>query len=125
LNTHKQQLGTSGVQIIMHHTHAPVHKESHRMMHPGVHRYQSCKYPQQAATHPRCTQTIRWAMTDKLRNPPPGLEEVVRAHFRLLRHKVMEAAGGWAAAAAAVGDDVLTRRMQAAVVELRELLAAL
>jgi hypothetical protein len=30
LNTHKQQLRTLGLQIIIHHTHAPVHKQSHR-----------------------------------------------------------------------------------------------
>jgi hypothetical protein len=27
LNTHKQQLRTLGLQIIIHHTHAPVHKQ--------------------------------------------------------------------------------------------------
>jgi hypothetical protein len=31
LNTHKQQLRTLGLQIIIHHTHAPVHKQSHRL----------------------------------------------------------------------------------------------
>jgi hypothetical protein len=30
LNTHKQQLRALGLQIIIHHTHAPVHKHSHR-----------------------------------------------------------------------------------------------
>jgi hypothetical protein len=30
LNTHKQQLRTLGLQMI-HHTHAPVHKQSHRL----------------------------------------------------------------------------------------------
>lgn len=38
-------------------------------------------------------QTLRWAIIDKLRNPPPGFEEVVTAHFKALRHKV---GGGWA-----------------------------
>ncbi len=27
LNTHKQQLRALGLQIIIHHTHAPVHKQ--------------------------------------------------------------------------------------------------
>jgi hypothetical protein len=31
LNTHKQQLRTLGLQIIIHHTHAPVHNQSHRL----------------------------------------------------------------------------------------------
>ncbi len=31
LDTHKQQLRTLGLQIIIHHTHAPVHKQSHRV----------------------------------------------------------------------------------------------
>jgi hypothetical protein len=31
LNTHKQQLRALGLQIIIHHTHAPVHKQSHRL----------------------------------------------------------------------------------------------
>ncbi len=31
LNTHKQQLRTLGLQIIIHHTHAPVHEQSHRL----------------------------------------------------------------------------------------------
>jgi hypothetical protein len=31
LNTHKQQFRTLGLQIIIHHTHAPVHKQSHRL----------------------------------------------------------------------------------------------
>jgi hypothetical protein len=31
LKTHKQQLRTLGLQIIIHHTHAPVHKQSHRL----------------------------------------------------------------------------------------------
>jgi hypothetical protein len=32
LNTHKQQLRALGLQIIIHHTHAPVHKQSHVML---------------------------------------------------------------------------------------------
>jgi hypothetical protein len=31
LNTHKQQLRTLGLQIIIHHTHAPEHKCRQRM----------------------------------------------------------------------------------------------
>jgi len=69
--------------------------------------------------------TLRWAMIDKLRHPPPGFEEVVAAHFRLLRHKVMATARGWAAAAEATGNALLARRTLAAVTELHGLLAAL
>jgi hypothetical protein len=35
LNTHKQQLRALGLQIIMHHTHAPVHKQATLWV-PGV-----------------------------------------------------------------------------------------
>jgi hypothetical protein len=31
LNTHKQQLRALGLQIIIHQTHTPVHKQSHRL----------------------------------------------------------------------------------------------
>jgi hypothetical protein len=31
VNTYKQQSRTLGLQIIIHHTHAPVHKQSHRL----------------------------------------------------------------------------------------------
>ncbi len=31
LTIHKQQLRALGLQIIIHHAHAPVHKQSHRL----------------------------------------------------------------------------------------------
>ncbi|KAJ9532144.1 hypothetical protein QJQ45_003941 [Haematococcus lacustris] len=69
--------------------------------------------------------TLRWAIIDKLRHPPPGFQEVVANHFRLTRHKVLAAAAGWAAAAAETGDALLEKRTDAAVRELHALLAAL
>lgn len=30
---------------------------------------------------------VRWAMIDVLKRPPPGFEEVVREHFRIMRHR--------------------------------------
>ena len=67
---------------------------------------------------------LRWAMIDVLRNPPPGFEEAVRGHFRLLRRRVMATALRWVEQAAAAGE-AMQRRMDTAVCELHALLAAL
>jgi hypothetical protein len=37
LNAHKQKLRTLGLKIIIHHTHAPVHKQSHRLTVKNTH----------------------------------------------------------------------------------------
>ena len=68
--------------------------------------------------------TLRWAMIDVLRNPPPGFEDVVRAHFRLLRRRIMSTATRWVDQAAAAGE-AMQRRLDAAVCELHAMLAAL
>ena len=67
---------------------------------------------------------VRWAMIDVLRNPPPGFEEVVRGHFRLLRRRIMARALRWVEQASAAGE-AMQRRLDAAVCELHALLAAL
>ena len=67
---------------------------------------------------------IRYAMVDQLRRPRPGFEEAVRAHFRLLRWRIMKQCGAWLEQAAAL-DPLFRRRLRDAVVELHGLLAAL
>lgn len=39
--------------------------------------------------------SIRYAMIDQLRRPRPGFEEATRAHFRLLRWRIMRQCGAW------------------------------
>ena len=39
--------------------------------------------------------TIRWAMIDQLRRPRPGLEEVIRIHFGLMRHRIIGQCRQW------------------------------
>ena len=41
-------------------------------------------------------QTIRHAMTAQLKQPPPGFEDVVTAHFALLRKAALRQARQWA-----------------------------
>ncbi|MDP2436434.1 MAG: ubiquitin-conjugating enzyme E2, partial [archaeon] len=42
-------------------------------------------------------QTIRWAIIDQLRNPSPGFEDVIRAHFLLKAKDVVSTVFGWIA----------------------------
>eukprot|EP00955_Chlamydomonas_euryale_P040589 351761-Chlamydomonas_euryale.AAC.4 len=67
---------------------------------------------------------VRWAMLDVLRHPPPGFEDVVKNHFRLLRHRLMATTTRWVAAAGAAGA-TMQRRLDGAVCELHAALAAL
>jgi hypothetical protein len=67
---------------------------------------------------------VRWAMIDVMRHRPPGFEDAVRSHFRLLRHRLMETTRKWVEKAGA-GGAAVQRRLDAAVVELHALLAAL
>lgn len=67
---------------------------------------------------------VRWAMIDILRRPPPGFEDAVRTHFRLLRHRLMATTAKWVVAAGAVGA-TMQRRLDSAVCELHSMLAAL
>ncbi|KXS09406.1 UBC-like protein [Gonapodya prolifera JEL478] len=41
-------------------------------------------------------ETIRWAVTEQLRRPPRGFEQVVQNHFRLLKSEVLAVATQWA-----------------------------
>lgn len=45
---------------------------------------------------PLLKETIQWAMLDQMRNPPPGFEAVVRAHFALKREAILAQAERWA-----------------------------
>lgn len=67
---------------------------------------------------------IRWAMMDILKHPTPGFEEVVAAHFRTLRGRIMTTCQRWVREASDL-DAVLQRRMDAAVQELYGLLVKL
>jgi len=39
--------------------------------------------------------TIRWAMTDQLRNPSPGLEETIRTHFKMKSSLIIAQMNQW------------------------------
>ena len=43
--------------------------------------------------------TIRYAMIDLLQHPPPELEGVIKAHFRLRRQVVLDTTQAWVDAA--------------------------
>ncbi|KAL4420087.1 hypothetical protein ABPG77_004352, partial [Micractinium sp. CCAP 211/92] len=68
--------------------------------------------------------SIRYAMIDQLRRPRPGFEAATRAHFRLLRWRIMKQCGTWLEQARAL-DPLFQKRLRDAVVELHGLLAAL
>ena len=38
---------------------------------------------------------VQWAIVDQLRNPSPGFEEAIRAHFFMKRHELRAVAKGW------------------------------
>ena len=84
--------------------------------------------PRPAPPPSACTQlhlgTLRYAMIEVLKSPPPGFEDVVVRHFRLLRRRIMATATQWVAEAGLV-DEVTQQRMDTAVVELHGLLARL
>ena len=68
--------------------------------------------------------TVQWAMVEPLRNPRPGFEAVTRAHFRILRPKILSQCRTWLADADVPGEQarVTRERLAAAVVELHGLL---
>lgn len=63
-------------------------------------------------------------MIDQLRRPRPGFEAAVRAHFRLLRGRIMKQCAAWLEQAQEL-DALFQKRLRDAVVELHGLLAAL
>ncbi|MEW5299691.1 MAG: hypothetical protein WDW36_002681 [Sanguina aurantia] len=66
---------------------------------------------------------MRYAMMDLLKRPPPGLEPVVSGHFRLLRHRILATCQRWVREAG--WKPQLQQRLDAALLELTALLAAL
>jgi hypothetical protein len=82
----------------------------------------------QPLLHPHPSQvrldTLRYAMIAQLKKPPAGFEEVVAAHFRVLRPVLLARMGRWLGEAAQA-DGAMYTRMVAAARELRELLVAL
>mmetsp|Transcript_11168 Transcript_11168/g.16728 ORF Transcript_11168/g.16728 Transcript_11168/m.16728 type:complete len:245 (+) Transcript_11168:2-736(+) len=41
------------------------------------------------------TSTVQWAMLDMLQNPPPGFEDIVKAHFFLQQKNICEQIDKW------------------------------
>lgn len=68
---------------------------------------------------------VRHAMNGMLDAPPPGFEEVVREHFRLVGGKALAAAAASAEAAAECADASLASQLRAEVEGLRERLVEL
>lgn len=71
--------------------------------------------------------TIQWAMADVLRHPRPGFEDVIRAHFRVLRPKILRTCRRWLDDADEAGEQgrVNRERLAAAILELHGLLQEL
>ena len=68
--------------------------------------------------------TIRWAMIDAIRNPRPGYEAAVTAHFKALRGTLLRQCQAWLKEEAVQGAQQ-QQRLAAAIAELHGLLAAL
>ncbi len=56
--------------------------------------------------------SIRYAMIDQLRRPRPGFEAATRAHFRLLRWRIMKQCGTWLEQARALDPLFQVRKQQ-------------
>jgi hypothetical protein len=70
--------------------------------------------------------TIRFAMNDKLRKPPPGFEEVIHCHFKLQAHRILRACAGWQEKAKELDmDPQYQRRLKEEIDTLHSLLATL
>jgi ubiquitin-protein ligase len=67
---------------------------------------------------------IRWAMIDVLKNPRPGFEAAIMAHFKALRVPLLEQCKRWLQAEALQGADAQVR-LARDISELYELLAVL
>src|SRR5690242_17577776 len=63
--------------------------------------------------------TIMWAMTDSLKNPPVGFEEVVKAHFKLKRGIVLKQVKKWLKEAQSSKQTGYFSKMKKAVEELK------
>lgn len=68
--------------------------------------------------------TMRHANIDVLKNPRPGFEEAITAHFRILRPVIQRRVAQWVQQAEPLGESV-QGRLQRAATELQGLLAAL
>jgi hypothetical protein len=68
--------------------------------------------------------TIRWAMTDVLRHSRPGFEALIKAHFRVLRGRIMKQCLQWMGDAAEQGE-LHHQQMLLAVKELHAVLQTL
>lgn len=40
-------------------------------------------------------ETIRYAMVDMLRKPPPGFEEIIKTHFTLKKKEILQQMSKW------------------------------
>ena len=68
--------------------------------------------------------TMRWAMLDVLRNPRPGFEGAIRAHFRALRAPLLAQCQAWLRADAAQGA-LQQERVAKEILELYDVLKEL
>lgn len=71
--------------------------------------------------------TIQWAMIDVLKNPKPGFEDAIKAHFLALRPTILQNCQKWLKDTDGSGEqEQLNReRMAVVILELSELLNAL
>lgn len=65
--------------------------------------------------------TVRHAMVGALRAPRPGFEEVIRTHFKMLRHRLLAQCQKWLQMFADEGEAYIAS-LQRAVQELHSLL---
>jgi hypothetical protein len=68
--------------------------------------------------------TIKWAMVEYLKTPPPEFAEVIKVHFRLRGAGICRMVEGWVREAAAYDKDH-SRRMELLLQQLQQLIAKL
>ena len=80
----------------------------------------SARYNARLATH-----VVRFAINGVLDAPPAGFADAVIAHFTLVRHALLAAAGRWVADADAHADSATAARLREEVAGMRDRLAKL
>lgn len=54
--------------------------------------------------------TVKWAILEQIKNPPPCFKEVVQKHFWLKRHKILKQCEEWIAEMESYSNDKRTGR---------------
>jgi hypothetical protein len=57
-------------------------------------------------------ETVRWAMTDILRKPPPAFENVIRRHFWLKSDEICEQVEQWISELQEKGHETYLQRLK-------------